>query len=91
MLAILSSCDNPPDVAVCVDLTDKGFCTYTISDKEFYVTGNEWEQMKIKSLVLPSESWQEIKKYLLEQCKKSSKCMDKIETIQKKSEALNAD
>lgn len=35
---LLSSCASPPDVPICIPLSmGKGWCTYTISDKEFIV------------------------------------------------------
>ncbi len=73
---ILCSCKlDPPDVKACVSLSsEKGFCTYTISDKEEKISGKPWEALKSKSLVVPAESWSEIKKFILKVCEKTEEC-----------------
>ncbi len=92
----LLSCAKVPDVPVCISLDDeRGFCTYTISDKEFYVDnedhlfeGKTWEQVKISSLIMPASSWAKIKAYILSQCKKHKDCKDDISKWEAKSSKL---
>lgn len=89
LFVILQSCaHSPPDEIVCLDLGDKGFCTRMISDQEFYVEGSSWETMKRGSVLMPATSYAEIKKYLLIQCKRDSRC--DINLFEKKMEILDA-
>lgn len=85
---------RPPDIPVCVPLNNKtGFCTYTISDKQFQVDnelqlyqGKTWDELKQISLITPPSSWAEIKKFILEACKQFDNC----DLTQKKIEILEA-
>lgn len=74
---------DPPDVRACVSLSEqKGFCTYTISDKEEFLTGQPWLDLKMKSLVVPAGSWSEVKKFILKICKKTQECS--VNQVQRK-------
>lgn len=83
---LLSGCNQVPDVPLCAKLSDqKGWCTYTISAKEFYVDnsgqtfeGKNWTQLDDESLRVPASSWAAIKAYILKQCKKDKDCSDNI-------------
>lgn len=72
----LASCVKPPDVKVCVELVKdkKGFCAYTISDKEETIEGQPWKDIKVKSLIVPAQSWAEIKAFILKVCEKTKEC-----------------
>ena len=72
----LASCVKPPDVSVCVELVKdkKGFCAYTISDKEETLEGQQWKDLKLKSLIIPAQSWAEIKSFILKICEKTKEC-----------------
>jgi hypothetical protein len=83
----LSSCATVPDVPVCTKINlDKGWCTYTISEKEFYwdenhlYNGKTWWQATPTMIYLPLESWVKIKEYIIYECKKNSDCADNIGT-----------
>lgn len=56
----------------------------TISDKEYPVSGQVWQDLKSNSLVLPSDSWAQLKIYILEMCQQSGDCA----AIQKKIDLL---
>jgi hypothetical protein len=70
-----------PDVPICIELEPtRGYCIKTISSQEY-----EWNEInKIKNqtfweakpymLLLPVESWIEIKTFIISVCKKSNKC-----------------
>lgn len=73
---LLYSCAQPiPDVWVCSEISaQEGFCTKTISEQEGSIYGKDWEKIKLTSLVMPYESWKEIKTYILQQCEKHKDC-----------------
>jgi hypothetical protein len=79
---LLSSCKlNVPDVPVCTEITpDRAFCTYTVSNKEFYWDDinlyekkTYWESRQTMILV-PSSSWSKIKAFVIKMCEKSGQC-----------------
>lgn len=89
ILALITGCASVPDVPICVDLTNKdalaipkGFCAWTISDKETIVddngghmlNGKLWTDVKSSSLLIPAESWAKIKAFILKNCKKNKDC-----------------
>ena len=74
-------CASVPDVPACIELgPNKGWCTYTISDKEFFVDddtnelGKEWWDMRPQMIMLPWQSWAKIKSYIQKKCKKHNDC-----------------
>jgi len=89
-LNILVSCAQPPDVAICTKITDeKGWCTNTISDKEFYVNGEEWKKLDSESLRVPAASWAQIKAFILKSCKKSGECNKNLTTWERKTSSVD--
>lgn len=85
---LLSSLINcalaPPDTPVCTELDmSRGWCTYTISGKEFFVDdenlfeGKTWWDMRPTMLQIPAQSWVEIKTFIIKTCKKH-KCSKEI-------------
>lgn len=82
---IFISCAQVPDIAVCRSRSAvQGFCTYTISNKDIIVDdthlldGKTWIDIKVESVMLPADSWAEIKKYIIKQCKKHNDCSHDI-------------
>ena len=78
-----SSCATPPDVPLCLETgPESGWCMTTISEKEFTIDEDhllnkkQWWEVKAGSLLIPAESWGQIKAYLLKMCKKTNKCGD---------------
>lgn len=94
MMILLSlitfSCANIPDVPVCKEITpDKGWCSYTLKEGGFYVdderpyhfgTDKEytWWEYRPVMMSLPPHSWQEIKKYIIKQCRITKKCRGNV-------------
>ena len=77
LLSSQLSCATPPDVPVCTSLSsERGFCTYTISEKDYFVEGEAWKKQQAESLLLPAESYAKIKAYILKMCKKTGQCKD---------------
>lgn len=76
LLSLVTSCaSNPPDVPICVEIEiQKGFCVYTMSNKEYTVEGLDWLRLKVDSLIVPADSWAKIKDYFQRMCVKSGKC-----------------
>lgn len=65
----------PPNVEVCAEINPvQGYCTKTLSDDERMVFGEDWLGLKRNSLVVPNQSYAEIKAFLLKVCKKSDDC-----------------
>jgi hypothetical protein len=67
----------------------------TISDKDQVVddthllNGKTWLDLKVESVYVPSESWAEIKKYIIKQCKKNNDCADNIGNWSNKIDSVN--
>jgi len=83
---LLSGCaSSPPDVPVCVEITmDRGYCTNTISAKEFYVDetrkldGRTWWEARPMMLMMPASSWAKLKTWIITQCKRTGQCDQSI-------------
>jgi hypothetical protein len=85
---LLSSCAvAPPDVPICTELSmTRGFCTYTVSDKDFYIDethpfsfyDNEppqtWWDLRPTFVLVPAPSWAKIKAFTIKVCKKYGQC-----------------
>lgn len=96
ILILFSSCASIPDTWVCrARSVNQGFCTKTISQEEKIVDdsntiyGKTWIDLKIESVYVPVESWGEIKKYIVDQCKKRQDCSNDIGTWTSKIDSLN--
>lgn len=96
LILSLSGCASVPDVVVCRARTaSSGFCTYTISNKDLIVddvnllNGKTWIDLKIESVYVPVESWAEIKKYILKQCKKNNDCSDNLDSWTRKMDSVD--
>lgn len=72
----LSNCAHKiPDEPVCIEINPvKGYCTYTLSDKHYYLLNQDWVNMKSNSLIMPVSSWGEIKKFILKICADENQC-----------------
>ena len=69
----LNSCVSvPPDVEVCVRSATKGFCQTTISEERRISTIEELNEVGRVSLT--PEAFGEIKKYILEMCRRNDNC-----------------
>lgn len=99
MLSILvegCSTMNVPDKPVCLELNPhKAFCTYTLSDKDFYWTDSELYEGKTyfdvrnEMIRVPITTWSAHKKFFIKVCKQYNQCSDKdIAKWDKKSKSL---
>lgn len=98
-LVALSSCASVPDVPVCVEINmTKGFCTNTVSDRDYYVDeknpvsigGGEpktWWEMRPYMILVPVDSWREFKAYIIKQCKRTN-CDQYIKSWERKIQEL---
>lgn len=102
-LSLLTSCAHVPDVPVCVEITlDKGWCTNTISDKEYFVDEDNkytdpdtkvsytWWELRPQTVHLPASSWAAIKKYIIQNCKQNkSQCDEAITSWDRKVNSID--
>lgn len=74
----LSNCAHKiPDEPVCIEIMPvKGYCTYTLSPKSFYLLNQDWINMKSNSLLMPISSWGEIKKFIIKICAEENQCTE---------------
>lgn len=76
------SCSSVPDVPVCVELdVNRGWCTHTVSNTEYFVEDNKenpletsWWELTPTMVHLPHSSWAKIKAYIQKECKRSNRC-----------------
>lgn len=61
----------------------KGYCVKTISGEQFEITdankykGKSWWELRPTLIHMPTESWVELKKFIIKVCKKSKRCDNK--------------
>lgn len=96
LLSLLHSCATPPDVAVCTRLNStQGYCVNTISNVEGIVddthllNGKTWVDIVIESVYVPVDSWKEIKKFIINTCKKHNDCRKDISSWDRKLNSIN--
>lgn len=95
---LLSGCaTTPPNVPVCFETgMTRGFCTYTIENKDIVVDetrlleGKTWWQMRPYMIHVPPSSWAEIKKFIVKICNKyPDQCQKDIGDWERKSNAID--
>lgn len=100
---ILHGCATAPNIFVCTELNmSKGFCTRTIEDEDVIIddahpyTFEEgekpltWWEMRPYMLLLPRQSWAEIKKFIIEVCKTGgAKCDEMVSSWDRKIKELD--
>lgn len=102
----LTSCGhNPPDVPAFLELNSStGYYVYTISNREGYVNDTDkpfvdeklspiplkWKDIKKKSVILPSFSWEEINAYIAAMCVKYKQKCEEAGNPEVKSERFNS-
>lgn len=100
-LAVLTSCAHVPDVPVCVEINQvKGFCTNTISDKDYVIDEEHpvaleagekpqtWWEMRPYMVLVPTTSWKAFKQYIIQQCKRTN-CDQYIKSWDRKIQEIN--
>lgn len=80
--------------------SDRGWCTMTISDDEFFVDGLDhlfknkdgvsqtWSEMEKSSIRMPPESTAAIKAFILKSCRQSRRCPKDLTTWTRKTSEL---
>ena len=98
---LLSACAAmPPDTEVCIEINPvRGWCTMTISDKEFFIDEENpydfkdgqgpvtWWQIRPLMLYVPSGSYAKMKAYIIKTCKQN-KCDKHIGSWNRRMERL---
>jgi hypothetical protein len=71
---------------MCVEINiSKAFCTYTISNKDFFIDdenlyeGKTWFEMRPAMVLLPPTTWAAFKAYIIKNCKRTGKCKGMVE------------
>lgn len=99
----LTSCvHNPPDSEVCLEIhPSKGWCTFTISDVEFYIDDEHpydfkdgqgpktWWQLRPQMIQVPAQTWARMKAYIIKVCKQTGKCDKSISSWQRRIERVD--
>ena len=90
------SCSSVPDILVCRKRSpNSGFCTKTISNESLIVDDDHkvfdktWLDLELESVYLPRESWTDLKKYIIKNCKKSHECAQDIDSWNRKLKTLD--
>lgn len=75
------------DKPVCVEISmERGYCTTIISGKGFYVSeeepwnGQTWFMMRPTHIRVPKETWAALKKYFIDNCKRTQACNVNIDS-----------
>ena len=83
LISFLSGCNEPPNVFICIELdVNKAYCSYTVKGDSYYwddtnkLNGETYWESKTHLLRVPIESWGEIKKYIVKNCKKYGNCSE---------------
>lgn len=87
LLSVLLSCKlDVPDVPICVEINpSKAFCTYTMSNRDFYWSddflydGKTYWDSRPLLIHLPPQSWAKIKAFILKMCHQSGDCTQSTE------------
>ena len=94
-LNLLVSCVSVPDKPVCVEISlTRGWCTNTISDKEFFVDegtlyeGKTWWEMRPYMILMPASTYAANKAYMIKMCKKSNACKENISMWERKFQSV---
>ncbi len=97
---LLSGCASVPDVLICTELNmNKGWCTRTISNEEFFVDDTHpyafdgkkkqtWWELRPYMVLVPIASWAEIKSYVIKTCKRSN-CNEYVKSWDRKITELD--
>ena len=86
---LLSSCTSIKnlDRPVCTRVTmERGFCTNLLSpvdrfvDDENLLDGKTWFELLPTMIYVPKETWAEIKKFIITECKRTNRCDGLVES-----------
>jgi hypothetical protein len=79
----------------------RGFCTNTVSDKEFEINDENpytftpgkpamtWWEMRPSFIYVPAESWAKLKAWIIKTCKQTNQCDAAIASWQRKIDFID--
>ena len=79
----------------------KGWCTYTVSDKEFYIDDDHpydfndgkgpqtWWALRPTFVQVPAPTWAKVKEFIIKVCKQSGKCDKDVASWERKTQAID--
>ena len=95
-LIVSAGCATAPDVPVCVEITpSRGWCTYTISDKDFEISetkkheGKTYWELRPTMLLVPASSWAKIKAFIIKTCKQHGNCDQAVSSWDRKLNSID--
>lgn len=74
-ILVTTSCAlKPPNVEVIARLNNGAFGSYTIKGEETVYNEASWRKMEVGLFCLRPEGFGEVKKFIIEACKRNKKC-----------------
>lgn len=70
-------CRDISSQQLCIKETDSlicGYCSYTLSEKNEYIGGLKWNEIRQTSVLMPAESYGKVKEFIKNSCKQSNGC-----------------
>lgn len=68
-LPLLFSCVSVPDIKLCTEIEPTmGYCTTVLTNQESQVTGGDWAVLKLQSIIMPVDSWVQLKDFIQNLC-----------------------
>ncbi|MFM6929050.1 MAG: hypothetical protein ACKOX6_11340 [Bdellovibrio sp.] len=75
---------KPPDFPICVEMSmERGECIKVISGERIHVDNDHkmndktWWESRPTNMIMPLESWMDLKKFIIKMCKKNKGMCDK--------------
>lgn len=98
ILLLASACSvTVPRVPICAELNPaKGYCVNTVTSEEFVIDethlydGKSWWQMRPEMMVIPAQSWAEIKAFIVKVCRKTKQCDTELGSWDRTVEAIDS-
>lgn len=80
----LSCSPKVPNIKYCISKDEnRGYCFFTITNEEIEVNGPEWKKLKLEGIILTSDGFGEISKYILEACREFNNCPEMEAKLEK--------
>lgn len=83
-LTLTACATKPPDITACVEMSiSRGECVRVVSgqrirvDEDHKLNGKTWWEMRPTNIILPLESWIDLKKFIIKTCKNNKNMCDK--------------
>lgn len=85
LLFLQTSCATLKDSPICKEITpDRGTCVHILSGKQYEVNeinkldGKTWWEMRPLFIQVPSQTWADIKAFIIKTCKKYKNCGEEV-------------